>query len=66
LGTHREDTAIVQATIALAHALDLQATAEGVESPEQAERLRMLGCDRAQGFHFARPQPAESVLLGAR
>jgi len=66
LGTHREDTAIVKATIALAHALHLRATAEGVEHAEQAERLRMLGCDGAQGFHFARPQPAESVEFALR
>ncbi|MCY1137533.1 EAL domain-containing protein [Actinoplanes sp. Pm04-4] len=42
----------------LAEALKLHAVAEGVETPQQAERLRELGYQAAQGYHFARPLPA--------
>lgn len=55
LGRSREDAAIVTAAIAFARALHLDVTAEGVETPDQAIRLRALGCDRAQGYLFARP-----------
>jgi diguanylate cyclase (GGDEF)-like protein len=47
--------ALVGAIIAMAHALKLRVTAEGVETEEQAERLRELGCDEVQGYWFARP-----------
>ena len=47
--------AIVAAVVSLAHALGLRAVAEGVETAAQAERLRALGCDLAQGFHFHGP-----------
>jgi EAL domain-containing protein (putative c-di-GMP-specific phosphodiesterase class I) len=49
------DSAIVTAIITLAHTLGLTAVAEGVETAGQLARLRELGCDRAQGFHMARP-----------
>ena len=58
LGSSREDAAIVSATIALARALDLSVTAEGIETPAQAALLRELGCDRGQGFLFSPPVPA--------
>jgi diguanylate cyclase (GGDEF)-like protein/PAS domain S-box-containing protein len=56
IGRSREDSAGVAAIIGLAHGLKLTATAEGVETAEQTAELRALNCDRAQGFHFARPQ----------
>jgi len=55
------DAAIVQAVITMGHALGMRITAEGVERAEQAAQLRLLGCDTAQGFHFARPAAAEIV-----
>ena len=61
LGRSREDAAIVTAAIAFARALRLDVTAEGVETSDQAIRLRALGCDRAQGYLFARPMD-ESAL----
>ena len=42
----------------MAHALDLDIVAEGVERDDQVRRLRVLGCQLAQGYHFARPEPA--------
>jgi diguanylate cyclase (GGDEF)-like protein len=56
-----EDAAIVKAVIHMAHALGLSTVAEGVETAEQLAALRSLGCDRAQGFYFSRPQPPEVI-----
>ncbi len=56
LGTGTEPDAIVAAIIGLAHAHALVVTAEGVEQPEQAYLLRAMGCDRAQGYLFGRPE----------
>ena len=61
LGRSPEDTAIVKATLAFASALDLSVTAEGVETREQLDVLRALGCHQAQGYLFARPVPAAEV-----
>lgn len=60
----RRDTAdeqIVGAMVQLAHALGLTVTAEGIENAAQAERLRLTGCDTAQGWYFARPGEAGVV-----
>ncbi len=56
-----EDASIVAAVVGLARSLGMGVLAEGVESARQAEVLADLGCELAQGFHFARPAPAESV-----
>jgi diguanylate cyclase (GGDEF)-like protein/PAS domain S-box-containing protein len=56
------DKKIVAALVDLAHALDLTVTAEGVETPQQAARLRELGCDTAQGWHYATPGTPEQVI----
>jgi EAL domain-containing protein (putative c-di-GMP-specific phosphodiesterase class I) len=52
-----ESANIVAAIISLAHRLGISVVAEGVETREQAEALRRLGCDRGQGYLFGRPQP---------
>jgi len=56
------DAEIVAALINLGHALHLTVTAEGVETPEQAARLRELGCDTAQGWHYAQPGTPGQVI----
>ena len=50
--------AIVRSTIELAHALDLEVVAEGVEDQLTLDALASFGCDFAQGYHFSRPLPA--------
>jgi diguanylate cyclase (GGDEF)-like protein/PAS domain S-box-containing protein len=52
---------IVEAVVGLAHSLKLEVTAEGVESVEQLEFLRGLGCDHVQGFLVSRPVPASGM-----
>jgi EAL domain-containing protein (putative c-di-GMP-specific phosphodiesterase class I) len=59
LGDGAPDDAIVAATITMAHALGMIVNAEGVETEAQLRRLRLLGCDRAQGFFLARPVPLD-------
>jgi EAL domain-containing protein (putative c-di-GMP-specific phosphodiesterase class I) len=56
-----EDSAIVGAVVSLAHSLGMSAIAEGVETKKQLSQLRRLGCDLAQGFYFAPPQPADEL-----
>jgi EAL domain-containing protein (putative c-di-GMP-specific phosphodiesterase class I) len=52
------DAAIVLAIIALAHSLDLKVIAEGVEMKEQADYLKLHGCEKVQGFLYSQPLPA--------
>ncbi|MFN8161630.1 MAG: EAL domain-containing protein [Solirubrobacterales bacterium] len=61
LGVEQERTAIVEAIIAMARALDLEVVAEGVGDPGQVSELKRLGCDYAQGFLFARPMAPQQV-----
>jgi diguanylate cyclase (GGDEF)-like protein len=61
LGVDDEDSAIVSAVISMAHALGLEAVAEGVTSAAQLAELRVRGCDQAQGFYFATPLPAQRL-----
>ncbi|MFN8026141.1 MAG: EAL domain-containing protein [Acidimicrobiia bacterium] len=63
LGASAADTAIVAATIDMAHALGMVVTAEGVETDDQLARLRDLGCDRAQGYFLGMPEAAPSRRL---
>ena len=61
LGTNPHESALVAAIIAMAGALSLEVTAEGVETREQLEILKSLGCLQAQGFYLARPMTAEAI-----
>jgi diguanylate cyclase (GGDEF)-like protein/PAS domain S-box-containing protein len=56
-----QDRAIVGTLIRLAHTLGLTVTAEGVETEAQADALRKLGCDTAQGFHYAASTPPDAI-----
>jgi predicted signal transduction protein with EAL and GGDEF domain len=61
LGSDAQDTAIVHAVVAFAKTLGLSVTAEGIETPGQLAQLRALGCERGQGYHFAKPLQRGSV-----
>ena len=64
-----ERLALVNAMILLAHALGLRVVCEGVETEQEFEMLRELGCDMAQGYHLDRPLPIDVVAkrwLGGR
>jgi diguanylate cyclase (GGDEF)-like protein len=61
LGHDPEDSAIVQAVVHMGRALRLTTVAEGVETGHHVIELRELDCDLAQGYHFARPRPADAL-----
>jgi diguanylate cyclase (GGDEF)-like protein len=61
LGYDPEDSAIVQAVVHMGRALQLTTVAEGVETAHHLIELRELDCDIAQGYHFARPGPADGI-----
>ena len=56
-----DDAAIVRAIIQMAHSLKLKTIAEGVESEESANLLRVFRCDEIQGYWLARPMPADAL-----
>jgi EAL domain-containing protein (putative c-di-GMP-specific phosphodiesterase class I) len=61
LADNRAGIAMAEAVIAMAHRLDLQVVAEGIETPEQERLLLERGCDAAQGFLYGRPMPAAEI-----
>ncbi len=64
---NRNDSTLTSAIISLGHNLGMNVLAEGVETESQLEKLKVLGCDNYQGYHFARPMPLNDVkaLLAA-
>ena len=56
-----EAQAIIRAVVALASSLSMTTVAEGVETEDQLELVRMLGCSHIQGYYFGRPLPVEEA-----
>jgi diguanylate cyclase (GGDEF)-like protein/PAS domain S-box-containing protein len=67
IGSGPGDDVIVRTIVEMAHTLGRFVIAEGIETPEQLERLRSLGCEYGQGFHFAAPmdEAAAEAMLAA-
>jgi diguanylate cyclase (GGDEF)-like protein/PAS domain S-box-containing protein len=63
IATDRDGAAIVKAVISLAHILNLNVVAEGVESVAQCRFLNDNDCDEVQGYHFGRPLPQQEFAL---
>jgi diguanylate cyclase (GGDEF)-like protein/PAS domain S-box-containing protein len=61
MGRDRENLEIVRTIVTLAHALEMDVVAEGVETPDQAQQLKAMGCEYAQGRHFAAPLDGEDL-----
>jgi diguanylate cyclase (GGDEF)-like protein/PAS domain S-box-containing protein len=62
-----ESLAIINAVVAMAKALEMTTTAEGVEDAQQAAMIRDLGCNKIQGYYFGRPMPAaEAAQIAQR
>ncbi|WP_296266848.1 putative bifunctional diguanylate cyclase/phosphodiesterase [Pseudomonas sp. UBA6562] len=63
MGARKDNCKLVPAMINLAHNLNLEVVAEGVESDEQLEWLRGFGCDQVQGFLVSRPLPIDALKV---
>ena len=57
-----ESLAIIRAVVAMAQSLEMATTAEGVETAEEAQMIRDLGCTKIQGYYFGRPMGADEAL----
>ena len=60
--TSKDDLLLVQSIIEMAHSLDRQVVAEGVETEEILRMLKVLGCDQAQGYFISRPIRIDELL----
>ena len=63
MGASRKSLVLVRTLLQMTHSLGLTAVAEGVETVEQADILRGMDCERAQGYLFARPMAPQDLLL---
>jgi len=59
--TERRNYHVVDTIVALSKQLDLTVTAEGIETVEQMDRLRQLGCEFGQGYLFSKPLPTQDI-----
>ena len=65
MAENRQDRKIVQSVIDLAHTLDMQVVAEGIEDEQILNMLVAMGCDYGQGFYIARPMPVNELVAWA-
>ncbi len=59
--TSMKDKSLINAVISMSHALGLKVVAEGIETQQQHELLRILGCDFGQGYLFSKPLPVDDM-----
>jgi diguanylate cyclase (GGDEF)-like protein len=59
-----KSSALAGAIVALSQSLEIETVAEGIETAEQAERMRALGCTFGQGYYFSPPREAAEILAG--
>ena len=64
MDTDAEKLEIVRAIVGLCHTLGMAVTAEGIETPQQRDILRDLGCEYGQGYLFARPTDGTTITRG--
>ncbi len=57
-----DNQAVVDAIIQMSHRLKMKVVAEGVESPQQVELLKEMGCDFMQGYYYSKPLPMNELL----
>ena len=66
--SNRENSAIVKAIVTLAHMLNMDVIAEGIETTSQLAQLKLLKCEYGQGFFFAKPlnkEQAEALIASS-
>jgi diguanylate cyclase (GGDEF)-like protein/PAS domain S-box-containing protein len=61
IGSEKNSAEIVRTILDLAHSLNMEVVAEGIETEEQAKHLQLLGCRLGQGYYFARPMAPEAI-----
>ena len=66
LSSSHRDPLIVRSTIDLAHALEMEVVAEGVETPAALALLSVMGCDMAQGYYISRPLALDALIVFLR
>ena len=66
LGEDKQNAAIVQTTIELAHNMDLDVVAEGVEDEDTLRRLSRAGCEQAQGYYLSKPVSSDDMMEWCR
>jgi EAL domain-containing protein (putative c-di-GMP-specific phosphodiesterase class I) len=62
MASNHNDAVIVRSTVELGHNLGLTVVAEGVEDQAAWDKLKMLGCDTAQGYYMCRPLAAVDLM----
>ena len=65
IGLHHEQRTLASAIAAMGNELGLRVVAEGVETEDELEHVRAIGCEQAQGFYLGRPSAPDSDVLRA-
>ena len=62
MAKNSDDQVIVHTTLTMGHNMSLEVVAEGIEDEDTLNKLKEMGCDLAQGYHIARPMPANEFF----